>query len=159
MEYWKYFSLYIIILPCQCINYAIHQCMPASLGNPTIRNKGPLDLLTSDLHFLLLGLDWVLRVLFPSSSPIWDFSFCCSCTLCSPFDFSEEDEDDEERASRHSFWDCRRALSLASSPQPCISARWWVRQKRLEQKSHCRRMKDALALHLTEWGRREGKTD
>ena len=104
------------------------------------------------LHFLA----WALLVLFPSIWPICPFSFCCSWTRRASFDFSEEEE--EESASRHSFWDCRRAAFFASSPHPCSSAWWWARQKRLEQKSHCKLMSDMLSLHLMRRGRREGGT-
>ena len=107
-------------------------------------------------------LAWALLVLFPSSSPIWPFNFWCSCFLLTSFDFSEEekeDEEGEERASLHSFWDCLRAILFASSPQPWTSAWWWVKQKRREQKSHCSPMSDKLALHLTEWGRGGGRNE
>ena len=102
------------------------------------------------LHFLA----WALLVLFPSIWPICPFSFCCSWTRCASLDFSEREE--EERASRHSFWDCRRAAFFATSPHPCSSAWWWARQKRLKQKSHCKLMSDRLSLHLMKRGRREG---
>lgn len=117
-------------------------CYHACLDTPMVRNILYLTL-TPNLHFLAC----VLRVLFPSRSPIWLFNFCCSCTLRTPFDLTEELEE-EESAFRHSFWDCRQAVSLATSPQPCTSAWWWVRQKRFEQNSHSRPMSEVLVLHL-----------
>ena len=110
---------------------------------------------TSKTNGVLHFFAWALLVLFPSIWPICPFSFCCSWTRCASLDFSEREE--EERASRHSFWDCRRAAFFASSPHPCSSAWWWARQKRLKQKSHCKLMSDRLSLHLMKRGRREGR--